>query len=320
MMNTMALGIRMARAFTAYRAKSVRVHYPPIRVWIEPTNRCNLRCIMCPNSLDPAREVRRGLMSIDLFRAVISEVSQYAYDVVLHVGGESLLHPQISEMVAVATRAGLRTALSTNGTVLTESAGRKLIKAGLTRVTFSFDGYDKENYERIRVGASFETVKTNIKRFLALKRGLNSRIPHTTVQVIEFDGAAVEVDVKARFMEEFKDSPPDRIQIIPPHSFGGRFLQIDRARGSRYMPCTFPWYALTVLWDGRVVPCCVDVWGDMVLGSFGKDRLIDVWTGSGMADLRGRLARGDIEGARLCRTCDLLWKESGFRYAICGIF
>ena len=63
----------------------------PNMIHIEPTNHCNLGCIMCPQP----REMQRvkGMMSLDLYKSMIDELKDTPAEFVyLHQFGESLLH------------------------------------------------------------------------------------------------------------------------------------------------------------------------------------------------------------------------------------
>ena len=72
----------------------------------------------------------------------------------------------------------------------------------------------------------------------------------------------------------------DRIYFIP------RLIS-----GLRKERCRELWRGnLTVLWDGRVVPCCVDFNGMMVVGNARFDSLTHLWNGEQMQKLR-RLQR-----------------------------
>jgi MoaA/NifB/PqqE/SkfB family radical SAM enzyme len=92
----------------------------PTVFYIEPTNDCNLSCIMCPR-----KKSRKavGYMSFGLFRDVVDQLSRRNIaQLSLHLAGEPLLHPRIAEMVAYAKGSGLRTVrFATNATLLNEN-------------------------------------------------------------------------------------------------------------------------------------------------------------------------------------------------------
>jgi radical SAM protein with 4Fe4S-binding SPASM domain len=67
--------------------------------------------------------------------------------------------------------------LITNGTLLNEVNISKIIEAGLGRLMISFDGAKKETFEKIRRGADFEKIISNIELINNLKENLSSPRP-----------------------------------------------------------------------------------------------------------------------------------------------
>jgi hypothetical protein len=66
--------------------------------------------------------------------------------------------------------------------------------------------------------------------------------------------------------------------------------------------CTWPWSTLVLLCDGRVVCGCADPYAKRVLGDARVASIHDVWTGSGVSQLRADLNSG---GSRFCGDCPL---------------
>ena len=62
---------RLARIFWAYRTGKATVPQLPVRLWIESTSRCNLKCGYCPNK-DVAKE-DHGFMDFGLFTSIIDQ-------------------------------------------------------------------------------------------------------------------------------------------------------------------------------------------------------------------------------------------------------
>ena len=109
---------RLARIFWAYRTGKATVPQLPVRLWIESTSRCNLKCGYCPNK-DVAKE-DHGFMDFGLFTSIIDQVADHAYDVNLFHRGEPLMHPRLADMVAYARGKGLYTRVHTYITLLNE--------------------------------------------------------------------------------------------------------------------------------------------------------------------------------------------------------
>src|SRR3989338_7528633 len=97
-----------------YLNKSELCSNPPIRVWIEPTNQCNLKCMSCANRLIK----ERGFMKLTLFKKIIDQLLGYSFEVFLYMSGEPLMHPDIVEMINYAKNKRLFVNLSTNATLL----------------------------------------------------------------------------------------------------------------------------------------------------------------------------------------------------------
>ena len=88
----------------------------PNMIHIEPTNHCNLGCVMCPQPTEMQRV--KGMMSLELYKSMIDELQNTPAEFIyLHQFGESLLHKKITDMVDYASEKGLQVGMSTNGTL-----------------------------------------------------------------------------------------------------------------------------------------------------------------------------------------------------------
>ncbi|MBT0160757.1 radical SAM protein [Candidatus Bathyarchaeota archaeon A05DMB-2] len=265
---------------------------------------------MCPHGL-PELKAKRGHMRWDTFVRIVDEAQHFAHEADLFGGGEALLHPRIFDMIRYTREAGIHSRLHTNATVLTEEKSRKLIESGLDYLSFSFDGYSKEEYERIRVNASYEQTLDNILTFLHIKQELNCSKPYTVIQVIETKPLDEKLRQKRRDLQaHFVDLPVDKFRFIHRHNYGGKVEGLPLQARAHFTPCTFPWYAIFILWDGTIVPCCVDWWGEYSLGNIAKTSLTEVWNSDRMINLRQKLTSKEsyLEIA-MCANCDRLWRQ-----------
>lgn len=304
---------RSLQIYLAYNRRKVKNNPLPIRLWIEPTSVCNLSCIMCLNKSIPKNE--KGFMNFDLFKRIIDEAADFIHDVYLHHRGESLLHPDIFEMIKYAKMKNILTRLHTNATLLTEEKSYLLLNSGLDFLSFSFDGYEKKVYEKIRKGADFDKTLDNILRFLSIKKQLHKNSPYTTFTVIEFpNGSSGEMrkDIKKQFIEKFDSLPLDQFVTRIPHNWAGGYDKKNKISRKSFLPCTFPWYSLTILWDGRVVPCPQDFFGELALENIKDSSLLELWNGSKEILLREKLSRRDYKDIVPCNKCDRLWRKKLF--------
>ncbi|MBN1552019.1 radical SAM protein [bacterium] len=310
-MNRISKVRRLGSIFSSYKSGGIFLPYPPLRLWIESTNQCNLRCRVCPNATD--FDSPRGNMDMTLYRDIIRQLEHRANDLNLSHRGEPLFHPQLEEMIILARHAGMGSRIHTNATKLDENRMRSLLDAGPDLLSFSFDGFDKETYESVRIGGVFEETLANIERLLAEKKQRGNVRPYTIIQIIQPEDADEDYLEKLRaFGRRFESAGLDKFYIKKPHNWAGN-APGDIPAGTGFIPCTFLYYSLTVLWDGTVCPCPQDWYATMPLGNLRHQSIKEIWNGQPLWDLRKRMQRRDLDGL-ICASCDRV-----FRPAVMGI-
>jgi radical SAM protein with 4Fe4S-binding SPASM domain len=308
----LATARRLTQILWSYRiARRSTVNYPPYRLWIEPTAICNLKCPYCPNE-DLAKRENLGFMDFGLFRKIIDEACQWVHDVNVHHRGESMFHPRFFDMVNYAGGRGVFTKLHTNGTMLDPQKAQAVLDSALGLISFSFDGLEKETYERYRVGGHFETTLENIVQFLRRKKERRQKRPLTVVEVMDFPdaGGAFSREKQREFARYFEGLPLDRVIIKKPHNWAGN---VDVGGGSStrgWVPCTFPWHSLVIMWDGKVGPCPHDFLADIILGDASVSRLSQIFNGERLILLREKMMAADVEGLKPCASCDMLARKT----------
>jgi MoaA/NifB/PqqE/SkfB family radical SAM enzyme len=148
-----------------------RVHRPVThlaKVYIEPTNKCNLVCSMC---MHRTWEEPQGEMSREVFTSILDSVKGLPEIPTIFFGGlgEPLSHPRIISMISQVKAARAKVELITNGTLLDEDCAQQLVDIGLDRIWISIDGATPESYGDIRLGAAFKEVVNNVKTLKRLR-------------------------------------------------------------------------------------------------------------------------------------------------------
>jgi len=292
----------------------VRLNYPPLEVWIEPTNHCNLRCVKCPHAAGLKRP--KGFMDGTLYRRLVDEISGYAFTVSLQFGGESLIHKELPDLVAYAAERKLRTVLHTNATMLTEERSRALVRSGLAVMSFSIDGEDPESYAAVDTGGTFDRAVEGVRTFMRVRRELGRRTPFTVVQKL-----VPEPDPDDARRSALLDLGADYLKVAGFHGWAGAFSRdgkglvpgganADRSESTLYAPCTNIWSGISVFWDGRVAPCCMDMEGEYPVGDVRERPLLKIWNDERMVRLRRALVERRHEQEDLCRDCVYLWTGS----------
>jgi MoaA/NifB/PqqE/SkfB family radical SAM enzyme len=140
------------------------------KVYIEPTDQCNIACRTCiRNGWDESL----GRMTEETFDSILEGVRQMSPIPTVFFGGlgEPLFHKQTVAWIARAKAIGAQVELITNGTMLTEKRSRQLIEAGLDVIWVSIDGATPESYADVRLGAQLPKVLENLSRFRKMRSG-----------------------------------------------------------------------------------------------------------------------------------------------------
>jgi radical SAM protein with 4Fe4S-binding SPASM domain len=297
---------RLFALFRSYRRADTVVAAPPLRLWVEISSRCNLRCPVCPNQDLSASQ--KGDMAWPLFKKVIDQARDFAFEINLHHRGESLLHPEVGRYINYATAQGIICKLHTNGTLLNREMSEAILASGLQRLSISFDGFSAAVYEKNRVGAIFEQVTENINGFLQLRRQLLKKAPRLAIEVIELSTSRAEGKKQRKFARHFKKLGLDELVLKKAHNWAGHLRTAGPAE--KFSACTFPWNALVVFFNGDVSPCAQDFFGRCRLGNAAADPLLEIWNGFPMQKLRKAFSSGQISEFQSCSGCDRVGRKT----------
>ena len=275
-------------------------HVPggPLTLAIESTAKCNLFCPMCPREsiYFPPKD-----MELPVFKKIIDDGKAFLEFAVPYGVGEPLLNPEIYDMIAYCKQVGVPSGISTNATVLTEEAGRKLIKAGLDYIILAFDGATKATYEKYRKGADFEKVRANILTFLRVKKELRAKI-FCILQMVRLNENRAEIPDLIR-MWRVEGIDEIRIKKDEVHNEGSAIPGDSEERPPMKHPCYLLWRGpMYIHYDGTVFPCCY-IYPEEPIGNVRKSTLQEIWNSDKMVQLREAHIRGDLRGYKACQNC-----------------
>jgi MoaA/NifB/PqqE/SkfB family radical SAM enzyme len=181
---------------------------PPVCIYLETTNRCNLLCTTCPRTyeeLEPPAD-----MSWTLFTSIVDQVPDLAR-AVLHGVGEPMLVRNLPKMVRYLKDRGTYVLFNTNGTVLNEKNGRALIDAGLDELRVSLDAANAKSYRAIRGKDYFNRILRNVRAFRNLQEREGKDHPRVSVwltglketiaELPDFVKVAAQIGVKEVYLQ-----------------------------------------------------------------------------------------------------------------------
>lgn len=246
----------------------------PLNVLIETGNYCNLNCTTCFND---KLTRKRGYMDTILYRKIIDEIAAenpYAR-VWLDFYGEPLLSRfKLYFMIDYAKKKGLKNVnMNTNGTLMDEEMAEMLLDSGIDFISIDCDGFSKEVYEKIRVGADRDVTYKNIEYLLKRRteRGLfNIKIE---AKVMEMQENKDEIQKIMDYWRE-KGAWTTKRRLI---SWGGAVEEINVKVFCDRIACGAAIGILPITWDGNAINCVSDVDASIIWGNLKNSTIKEIW-------------------------------------------
>jgi organic radical activating enzyme len=274
---------------------------PPFYI-IEPTNKCNFKCSICPNRYYSDNE--KGIMSWELFTKIINEIKHVAVVIQLYWMGESFLHDQIFEMIDFCKSfTTAKVMLSTNGSFLDPDNIEKLVSSRLDDLIISMDACDSQSiYAKIRSGGNIADLNRNVYNLLLKNKSMN-----IVLQFIDLNLNRVE---KIKFIEKWKKMKC-KINIQCLYSWANQFPELNRMSdnlspmiSTTRAACSDLWYKASIHFNGNVSICCFDWNNTQYIGNLAEDTMLNIWSNDSIAYCRTIHKCLDFSKIKICSNCD----------------
>ena len=273
------------------------------KAYLEITNLCNLSCVFCPGTRRPT-----GFLTPEDFSLLAGRLRPHTEYLYLHLMGEPLAHPQLEEILRRAGALGFRVMITTNGTLLEERGRLLLASPAVERVSVSLHSFEGNE------GAGLADYLDRCLRFACSASAGGKRC---ALRLWNLDGAgtrganrqngAILSALKEAFPGPWREGR--RGTTLAP----GVFLEwgevfdwpdLSAPEGDGPTFCYGLRDQVGVLWDGTVVPCCLDHEGDIPLGNLYRQTLAEI--------LESPRARAIYDGFSWGRASEPLCRRCGF--------
>lgn len=278
------------------------------KVYIEITSVCNLACSFCPPT---ART--KNFMKPDTFSKILDEIKPHTNHIYLHVKGEPLLHPRVSELLDLAHDKGFKVNITTNGTLIHKAGPKILGKPALRQMNFSlhsFDGHDgsenREGYVSEIIAFAKQAAELGVLISFRLWNLTEDNITNLARERNRETLALLEEAFDLDFKIEEKVMPGSGVKIAPriflnqDHEFRWPALHEPEDDGKGF--CHALRSQAAVLVDGTVVPCCLDGEGVINLGNLHETPFSQIVEGERANNLYYGFSRREAV-EELCRKC-----------------
>ena len=240
-------------------------------VRFEVTTRCNYNCVFCGNEWVP-----NATMSFKLFKQLIDKVFNETnqYTTVSFVGiGEPLMDKNLEKKVKYTRKKypGVFIPITTNGLLLTPARFISLKEAGVNSFRISLQGTTPETYaEASGVNPrNFYKVEENILQIYPLKG--------KTILIVTFiTNNKQDLDKMIR-EKAFWENTCDLLEVWTPHNHGAVFSYREIQK-RRKKTCGLIFNGpLIVFVSGNIAMCCMDIFGDHILGNLRTQSLQEIF-------------------------------------------
>jgi len=266
------------------------------KIYLEISNRCNLRCAFCPGTKRPPRTI-----SEKEFTSLLPKLRPWTDYLYFHLMGEPLCHPQLERFLALAAEAGFKVILTTNGTLLARQQDMLLSAPGLYKVNISLHAFEAND-----LSVPFSQY---LAECFAFGKAAEGKVV-VSYRLWNNGGANAANEEILRTMEGYFP-PPWREEKLGPRighrvylQCGDKFDWPDLSApdcGSQ-VSCYGLRDQIGVLCDGTVVPCCLDHEGDIPLGNLFREELPDILESPRAQAMLSGFASG-CATEELCRKC-----------------
>jgi radical SAM protein with 4Fe4S-binding SPASM domain len=299
---------------------------------IETTNHCNMTCIMCPRTTLMTRDIQ--WMGKGEFQNLLDQITPHSEEslnefwhfireeyginsdisnedafyfyivsrcVILHGFGEPLIDKNIADRVQACTDRGIPTYFSCVPANINLKKITNVLKAGLTVLKFSLDGMDDELQKKIRgkknnFDKSYEAILDVIN--LKEREGFKTMIVPCMIALSE-DSLSKEMHHQFLQLWEGKD-----VFAYVKSQDNRWYHEEDSAKRNRShyakQYCEFPWTSMTVMANGKVVPCTQDYNCEISLGNASQTPLKDIWNGEEYRQFRQYHVTGNFPKGHKC--------------------
>ena len=215
-------------SFTAHKLQTIESYQQfleqktspayPLEIFLEVSNVCNLKCAMCvvfselnPHRLKILKSEDRGFLDKSIIEALDPLLSR-ALMVHCFGYGEPTVHPDFANLLESIAHYEVLVDFFTNGMNLSEELCAFLVERQIHKITVSFSGSTKEDYENMYLNGNFETVLGGIARLNRIKIESGSRYPEIDINSIAFPHHLARI---VEFVELMADHGVGTIHLKP---------------------------------------------------------------------------------------------------------
>ena len=270
---------------------------------LESSRLCNLRCTMCVTHSDfidhSHLEKYPKHFDLEKYKWILDQMEPYKdfMSVAPQFQGEPFMAPDILEMISYARGKGFCVGFTSNATLWNDEIIDHMIDHEVNNLCVSLDGATKETYERVRIGANFDTVVGNLNRLVERKKERGVMQPHLSINMTLMP--------ENRHQEEkMLDDWLGKANLVSINNTCINHVVPEKFHEPERYPCPFLWEGVHILTNGDVIACCRDSDYEEVMGNAYDTPILEIWNGAKYRHFRMLHATGRWNEVPMCARCD----------------
>ncbi|MCV3410301.1 SPASM domain-containing protein [Campylobacter lari] len=275
------------------------------KIYIELSDICGLKCDFCPS-----QKAQRKQMSLENFEKICKSVLNHAKLFTFHVLGDPLRISNLKEYLEIALKYDMQIELTTSGFYFNDEKIKLILDSkNVRQINISLGAFLSQS--KMSLKEYFEPILKLI--FLHLENKNNSFINLRLWNLDKNFNPSFENEKIYDFLEQIfkvkiqKQKAKNRLErhiiLHQAKLFKWPSLKDEIIRESGC--CHALNGQIAILSDGTLVPCCLDVKGDIKLGNCFEKDFNELLNSSLYMELKEGFKQGILK-AELCKRCEFL--------------
>lgn len=292
----------------------------PKALYIEPFFGCNYRCPFCIHgSGQQMRSAQLDPLALERLKPLIEQISH------VHITGlgEPFLNPHLPDYLSYFRDHGKSYYITTNGSLL-EDAHIELMTGSPNELSVSLDAGDKDTYDKVRPGGSWDRVLSRVKRVSEIKAERKSPYPllyltfHVNalnlmslqsvpeiaqdlrIEAVKLSWTRLPKAYRSHSIFKEQDRTNDVIYGLCKQLTGAGIHVMNEAVFRKHARGCWHFREMAFVGANGAVAACCSRW--VTIGNIHDNRFEDIWNGTP----RRRIALGIINGSPepACANCE----------------
>jgi len=322
----------------------------PQRAQIEPTNRCNLKCIQCARNYF-STNTKVGDMSFQNFKRTLLALP-YLRSLTISGYGEPLLNNDLTKMIKFAKSRGIEDVSTfSNFTLMTKPVAYEIVHSGLDWINFSIDSIKR--YESFRGGSIKKTLR-GLSNLIDAKKESNSCKPSIymnctvtnenkdevgdivklaseyTIDCLNFKTVVTfgfsNENLRVTYREMLKEIQKakelsEKFNVktnLDDFLISLKLIEGKQGWQNKGMPCYVPWLGCFISWYGAIRPCCSFFDNFIEFGNVFEEGFREIWNNKKYRKFRKYIING-VAPHKICLACNAYAGNLGYHKKVLSI-